>query len=302
MIILLITIIILVSLLIGIHKREHFSQCQNPTTIAIGKEAGLGNLLSCYIYRIIKSFAENNHFAPIQVNIIYRNNRGRLENVFIERLRNVSILTLPAEQRKHLVSQIPKSILEYDNCFALWHQENRDKIVFWEAMKPYVYQMLQESLEPFHSKTESWPIIHLRCADVPFVKHEAYHLQYYTFYDWALQKTQNWCRQQGIPFYQKLYIMTCHQWGGGQNKKYCDAYLEDLQKYLLDHHRIQTKVLSCRNIMEDVKALFEAPVVISGASSFSFMFAYSSPGLFLRGKEMSLGGIDKGDIPHWMSR
>ena len=164
-------------------------------------------------------------------------------------------------------------------------------------MKPYLNNILSECLEPFTNKVEHYPIIHFRCADVPFIKHGCYHLPYYSFYDWSLKKMRQWCKEKNITPYSKIYIMTCHSWNNNGHKKYCDIYLNDLQKYLLNTHQIYSKILSCRDVIDDIKTLFQAPVVISATSSFVFLSAYSSSGLYLRGREMYKNGEIKPKIP-----
>ena len=66
---------------------------------------------------------------------------------------------------------------------CLWHCDEEWIYNFWIILKPIVYEILNNAIIKSNIKNDiKYPIIHFRCADVPFVKHPQYYLQKYSFY------------------------------------------------------------------------------------------------------------------------
>lgn len=287
-----IIILVIILFIISSYSYETFNgkkkdiKSEKPNQEITIDSDGLGNLLSVFISKVIRAFKKD-IYKPITVHFIKKHNINSKEGYFLEKLKKCSFLSLKPRDKQKLITILPKEFFtsQGKHC-SLWQLEVDYKIKFWNIMKPFLNNILTECLAPFTNTVEELPIIHLRCADVPFIKHGCYHLPYYSFYDWSLKKMKKWCEEKKITPYRRLYIMTCHNWKNKNHQKYCNIYLDDLQKYLLNTHKIYSKTLSCRDVIDDIKTLFSAPIVISGTSSFVFMSAFSSPGLYLRGREM----------------
>ncbi len=156
----------------------------------------IGNILCYYFTNIGRSFKNNNNF--------YKNYYLILKT---EEIYNYLPLTIKLD--KNLSQQL--QILPFD----LFKEKNKDKNVelwecltpdiekFWFIMKPTIYTIIDNMLSSYiqinknpkdnikNIKLENLPIIHYRCADVPFNRHFSYHLQRFSFFLDSIKKLEN---------------------------------------------------------------------------------------------------------------
>ena len=159
------------------------------------------------------------------------------------------------------------------HCCA-WEMHNDAHIHFWKTMRPLVRNILQESVCKLGlCRQISYPIIHFRCSDVPFIRHSSYHFQRYAYFINEIQEL----RSQGIDC-SSVYLMTNHTHCTSQHmselgNKYTQHLFDFLQKKLQNVGTSIIKV-SSNSYMSDWSAMFCAPAVISTGSSFSFFAGY----------------------------
>ena len=82
-----------------------------------------------------------------------------------------------------------------------------DYVAMWEALGPYTKEILDQTLRKVKCVcSQNYPVIHFRCSDCPFVLNEVYHLPYYDYYEWAIDKL----RSRNIDCSEVL-ILTSHE-------------------------------------------------------------------------------------------
>ena len=140
-------------------------------------------------------------------------------------------------------------------------------------MKPLIQQIMNNSFKQsgFDQSSQSQVIIHFRCADTPFIKHDDYYFQKYVFFEEALKLFAN---------NKNILIMSCSFHNSDNNKREaCSTYA----KYLSDFLNVKgyTVDIICNSNIEDFCTLFYAPGVISTGSSFSFMSGFFGYGNYI---------------------
>jgi hypothetical protein len=157
---------------------------------------------------------------------------------------------------------------------CLWHCDQVWIYNLWKILKPTIHKILDTAIIKSDLKKKiKYPIIHFRCADVPFVKHNQYYLQKYSFFKTALEKYNFNGDKTVIIMYYFNHISS------DDNINACHKYLDNLIKYLSDlgyNCKHQTKTN-----FEDFSDLFNAPYVISTGGSFSFMTGFFGNGQFI---------------------
>lgn len=141
-------------------------------------------------------------------------------------------------------------------------------------MKPLAQKILDKAFKlKGLDERKDGPIIHLRCSDQPFGRHDEYHFQRYKYYLEVLEKYK----------YKNIYIMSCsgHQ-SGGKEADACKIYIDDLRNYLIENgYNVN---IICNDNIKDFALMFYAPIVISSVSSYSFMSGFLGMGEFYSGE------------------
>jgi len=155
--------------------------------------------------------------------------------------------------------------------FDVWHLQTDEALEFWSKMKPYIHKILGETLVKSGLQIEQKnPVIHFRCADIPFNKHRDYHLLKYDFY------------KQAIAGQKEVDIIYCNTHKTSElEQKACDEYAEYLKNELAP---VKANIV-CGTINEDFARMFYAPMCISSGSSMSFMAGYFGKGTFVKWDE-----------------
>ena len=160
------------------------------------------------------------------------------------------------------------------NCdVCLWHCNEVWIYNFWVILKPIINKLLNNAIEKSNLKNKiDYPIIHLRCADVPFIKQSQYYLQKYSFFKDALNKI--------IVKDNTIIIMYYFNHKADDNNiTTCNKYLNNLVDYLSNLG--YTCKLQSKSNFEDFADLFNAPYVISTGGSFSFISGFCGNGTLI---------------------
>jgi hypothetical protein len=156
----------------------------------------------------------------------------------------------------------PKDIA-YD---AIWNINKHNTKIYWDNIKVQVNASLKTFTKNIEiQELENYPILHFRCSDVPFVKHNDYHFSKYKFYKWCDNKLKN--------KYKKWYIMWDNSHlSNNDYKEWSSIYFNDLKHYLENDLHLEIIHIKKNNQYEDFKLLYNAPVVIQGGCGGSFSF------------------------------
>lgn len=183
---------------------------------------------------------------------------------------------------------------------AEWYIKNDNQMNFWICMKPLINHVLDAAFKKTGINTPiDCPIIHFRCADVPFVKHHQYHFVKYEFYRKALEEVTV---KTGVQ-YNKVKIL--YSPGHLSKKEYddaCDIYSQSLKKYL-ENLNYEVEIYSNTDI-EDFANMFYAPATIAAVSSYSFMSGFFGNGLYITSEhhqeDDEKAGCSQGTCGEWM--
>ena len=170
-----------------------------------------------------------------------------------------------------------------------WESTEKTKETINFIMKPLINRIFDKALIASNvKKTVSMPVIHFRCADTPFSKHSAYHLQKYYYFKDALAMINTKTNKT----YNSVILLSCSSHNSDENnKKTCGSYTDYLKQYI---ESINYKVdVNCSDEIEDFATIFYAPGVISTSSSFSFMSGFFGNGIFI--------GINQDEENHCMN-
>ena len=158
---------------------------------------------------------------------------------------------------------------------CIWHCDEQWIYNFWTILKPTVHKILNNAIEKSNLKnTIKYPIIHFRCADVPFIKHNKYYLQRYSFFKEALGKVTFNDNDRTV-----IIMNYLKHRSDNESANCCNKYLNNLVKYISDLG--YTCILQSKSSFEDFSDLFNAPYVISTGGSFSFMSGFFGHGKFI---------------------
>jgi len=222
----------------------------------------LGNTICSYFYYYALSICNKTDFETTTDNyniIKYLPNYIPFNNELYNKLNEYNIT---------------KEKIESKCSECLWHCDNEWIYNLWKTLKPTINEILNNAIiKSKLNENIKYPIIHFRCADVPFAKHRQYYLQKYSFFKTALEKYNfNNDKTVIIMYYFK------HN-SDDNNINACNEYLNNLKKYLFELG--YTCILQSKSNFEDFSDLFNAPYVISTGGSFSFMSGFFGNGQFI---------------------
>ena len=220
----------------------------------------IGNVLSSYFYLMGKAWHKGERF----------------KSEWIQGFVNDFYLNLPRELDPPTGVSIPdyKSHEGGFEVVSAWTVDTDEGKAFWDAMKPYVHNIIKESLEKSNLVIEQKnPVLHFRCSDGPFNRLGSYNFAKYQFF------------KDSLKGYKKVDIISCHtHQSSEENKVACKKYVDYLVGEL-ESEGLEVNVI-CEHYFEDFSRMFYAPLVISHGSSMSFMAGY-----FGHGKLLTTGHI-----------
>lgn len=167
-------------------------------------------------------------------------------------------------------------------------EDNQDAYVTYHALVRSVGQrIVRNALEKIGYKKEvSYPVIHYRLGDVPFVRNMGHHINKYAYFLWALEKA-------GVSDWEDKTVLIVSSNKHHANtllKTASDYYLQDFLSFLQEHG--YNPIVQSESVLEDFATMVYAPILISSGSSYSFMAGMATTGTFL---SSSVGREDKID-------
>lgn len=235
-----------------------FCNLENMENISLD----IGNFLCIYFSKLGNSFKNGYDF-------VYDINQ---DNEFLKHLpTKIPYDPIIGNSLKYIPSYIFN--IGFDGT---WVCDNNDTHNFWIILKPLVYNILNEAFIKANLEIKTtYPVIHFRCSDVPFIKHFHYHIAKYQFYlDTLIElKTKNINTET-------VNLLACfNHLATNDNKKHCNVYIESLSNFLIKNgYKVN---IICNSNIDDFALLFYAPAVISLGSSYSFMSGFFGNGIFV---------------------
>ena len=155
------------------------------------------------------------------------------------------------------------ALVDLDGIYS-WENATGD---YWVQVAPILQTMVSGVPCICSATPDPTIIIHFRCADVPFNRHNSYEFAKYRFYTDIIQaELAAGTAQRVVIIYNNQHLSnpTFRQWG--------NAYVEALRVHIVEVCQTEVCVES-GTILEDFQRFRCAQVLISGASSMSFMAA-----------------------------
>jgi hypothetical protein len=142
--------------------------------------SNIGNVLSQYFHHLIISILKKEDF-----------NYTLLDEDFLKQFPSYLPYTFDEIRAKLLENGIDKNYFETIQTLdvSTWCLKDNKSEKMWLIMKPLVQKIYDAAFTKTDvNKQVDYPVIHFRCADTPFVRHEQYHFQKYAFYKKALDE------------------------------------------------------------------------------------------------------------------
>ena len=191
--------------------------------------------------------------------------------------------TITKDQINRLKQISRKSLWSANNWHPYCWQRQVEYEIFMGIVREISHSVIPSALEELGLKREiSMPVIHYRLSDVPFCRSTTHHLQYYAFYDIALEKLKN----QGIDVSEILLLYTFHHGFYRGLKvpypKFLNAneqYLNDFVQYLEDKgHKVN---IQSNSTLDDFATMVFAPALIGSESIFCIFSGLANKQLFI---------------------
>ena len=233
--------------------------------IKIFNQNDIGNKLCGYFYNYTLSICNKKNFNYKIYN--------RIDDKFFSLLPSYIPFNLDL-YNKFQENNITLNIILSKKINALWYCDDEIIYKLWKILRPVINKILNDvnKKNGLHTIIKH-PIIHFRCADVPFIKNPKYYLQKLYFFKRALE-TFNFNNDRTV-----IIMFYFNHKSGDENKIACSLYLKILTDYLTNlgyNYKFQSK-----SSIEDFFDLFNAPFVISTGGSFSFMSGFFGNGKFI---------------------
>ena len=232
----------------------------------------IGNYLAVYCIYMASAFLRKKHFRFTYIDKPFLKN-----------------LPLYIKFNKDIYDKLIKEGFTYIKLNLLgkasfWVIKNNKREKFWLIMKPLMKEIIDETLKKSGLYEQGlYPVIHFRCSDAPFIKHDAYKLQKYTFYKNSLDEIKS---KNDINYDTVILLTSPIHRSNNKNREACEIYTQSLKKYI---ESIGYKVIiQSKSADQDFATLFYAPAVISSGSSFSFMSGFFNDRLFISEGHKSL--------------
>lgn len=245
----------------------------------------IGNFLCMYFFEMALAFLDGKdfHYKPTSLKALPTMIPFDSEVKKNLEQHNFTIEELHNEEKKHTMA-------------GMWYISNSRRHLFWKILKPKVNSVLNEMFRQMGLVTRhEHPVIHFRCSDVPFARHNKYMLQNFAYFRNVLEKTGVRDKDH------EIIIVSCNDYRAGRKEQnICKNLIHHLQGYINGlGYRTLTK---CGPNMEDFAFIFYSPLVISTGGSFAFMSGFFGNGEFYSEGHVSPDnkGETCGDCNEWM--
>jgi hypothetical protein len=229
-------------------------------------KSDIGNVLSSYYYNLVLSIFKKEDFN-------YSN-----DSPFIKEFPKF------IKWNEEMYNELIKNNISLNDIIniepvAFWNIHNSKLEKIHTIMKPTIHTIFDNTFKKLNLKKEiKNPIIHFRCADTPFIKHERYYFQKYSYFNNSLKELQD-----KIGKFTDVTILACFTHvSSDEDKQSCNIYVNKLKEHL-NKYNIH---IDCNSNVDDFVSMFYAPAVISTISSFSFMSGYFGNGIYIQPNAM----------------
>jgi hypothetical protein len=250
----------------------------------------LGNCVTLYFFYLVKSIINKKDFNFLEVDGFQSANKD-----FMKHFPKYLPYKYDDIHDQFIKAGITKEYLNGLLDVSMWEILDAKTEKIWIIIKPLVQSILDDVFQKSDLvKTVNYPVIHFRCADVPFGRHFAYHFQKYAFYKDALEDISSKLHK-----FDKVTISYCNNHDSfDEDKTDCDIYVQSLHDYLLSIG--YNSIIKCQSSLDDFATLYYAPAVISGGSSFSFMSGFFGKGIFISAGHQNEGGTTTENVGEWL--
>ncbi len=209
----------------------------------------LGNVLARYFHFINTSDASNDEV---------------LERFVID-TRNVTDRKLQAFYKNFDWSVQPTPIRYKSSGDSSWNQLNPDGshktnyLNYWQNIRPMVKKLYETNVA---AKPVEYPVVHFRCSDTPFNKHNQYHMTTSSSVEWMADQIKS----RG---YDEIILLSCNS-HLSLDYDSCASYIRYYSDiFATSGIRVNQQ---CSSIYDDFFTMVYSPLLISlNSSSFSFM-------------------------------
>ena len=147
----------------------------------------IGNTLSDYYYKLVLSIIEKKDFDYSDNKHYYNSQKIDNNNTFIKEFPQHIPFDINI-YNELINNNITISTLHNSFDVGFWATYTKEQETIHKIMKPTINRIFNETFIKLNLKKEiNHPIIHFRCADIPFNKHNMYYFQKYEYFNKALQ-------------------------------------------------------------------------------------------------------------------
>lgn len=149
----------------------------------------------------------------------------------------------------------------------------------------------------FTTPLENAICIHVRCSDVPFVRHNHYLMHKCEWYRQAIQMAL-----EKIPTLNNIIVVSCHSHRGStgyytvsdkeieRNSAQCEFFIDNYIKYLTSIFKMPVKT-HCGSLENDMYIMHYSPCLIASTGSFAYYMGYCSDNFFITSDKYSKGHL-----------
>lgn len=209
----------------------------------------LGNVLARYFYFI-------NTAAVVDKEVFER---------FVIDTHNVTDTKLQNFYNKFDWSLQANPIAYKSSGESSWNQLDADGrrkanyLYYWQTVRPMVRKLYETNAE---MKSVKYPVVHFRCSDSPFNKHNQYHMTKSSSVRWMAEQIKN----KG---YDEIILLSCNS-HRSLDYDSCASYIQYYSDLFIESGIKVNQ--QCESIYEDFFTMVYSPLLVSlNASSFSFM-------------------------------
>lgn len=209
----------------------------------------LGNVLARYFYFI--------NTATVVDNEVFER--------FVIDTRNVTDTKLQSFYNKFDWSLQANPIAYQTSGESSWNQLNPNGshkvnyLNYWQSIRPMVKKLYETNVE---AKSVRYPVVHFRCSDSPFNKHNQYHMTKSSSVLWMAEQIKS----RG---YDEIILLSCNS-HRSLDYDSCASYIQYYSDLFVESGLKVNQ--QCESIYEDFFTMVYSPLLVSlNASSFSFM-------------------------------
>jgi len=157
----------------------------------------------------------------------------------------------------------------------LWESSDENKIYIRNYTRYVINKLFEYNLKTYPILDKDCICIHIRCSDIPFVKHTNYHLYKMQWYKNAIDFALT------LGTYSKIVIVSCsgHK-STNEYKDACKLFVDSYYEFLSSTYDFPVSIV-CQTMYEDMYTMYNSKCLIASPSSFSYYVGISSDNIFI---------------------